>query len=104
MCPLSRPGFRPGRCRVEQVPLEAALKSTNDRRPVIALAMGDPAGISPELTAKLLASQEAREAARIVVIADRRVLEEGARVAGVAVDVQTVRPGAAIPSRDVRPI
>ena len=27
-------------------------------RPVIALAMGDPAGISPELTAKLLALDE----------------------------------------------
>ena len=28
---------------------------TNASRPTIALAMGDPAGISPELTAKLVA-------------------------------------------------
>ena len=35
--------------------------------PTIALAMGDPAGISPELTAKLLANDEVRAAARIVV-------------------------------------
>ena len=31
--------------------------------PTIALAMGDPAGVSPELTAKLLANDEVRAAA-----------------------------------------
>ena len=51
-------------------------------RPVIALAMGDPAGISPELTAKLLALDEVVDKARIVVIGDRRVLDDGARIAG----------------------
>jgi 4-hydroxythreonine-4-phosphate dehydrogenase len=58
-----------------------------DARPLIALAMGDPAGISPELTAKALALDDVRMAARIVVVGDRRVLEAGARVAGVAPDV-----------------
>jgi 4-hydroxythreonine-4-phosphate dehydrogenase len=53
-------------------------------KPVVALAMGDPAGISPELTAKLVALDEARRAAHIVVIGDRRVFDEGARIAGVA--------------------
>jgi 4-hydroxythreonine-4-phosphate dehydrogenase len=50
-------------------------------KPVIALAIGDPAGVSPELTAKLVALEEARKAARIVVVGDRRVFDEGARVA-----------------------
>ena len=54
------------------------------KKPVIALAMGDPAGISPELTAKLVALDEAHRAARIVVIGDRRVYDEGAKVAGIA--------------------
>lgn len=78
-------------------------------QPVIALAMGDPAGISPELTAKLVALDEARAAARIVVIGDRRVFDEGARIAGAGVagielqdlgnlDPSTVRRGVA--SRD----
>src|SRR5688500_163565 len=53
-------------------------------KPVVALAMGDPAGISPELTAKLVALDEARRAAHIVVIGDRRVFDDGARIAGVA--------------------
>ena len=52
-------------------------------KPLIALAMGDPAGISPELTAKLVALDEIRARARLVVIGDRRIFDEGARVAGV---------------------
>jgi 4-hydroxythreonine-4-phosphate dehydrogenase len=64
-------------------------------RPTIAFAMGDPAGISAELAAKLLALPEVRSAARIVVFGDRRVLEEGARVAGSALDVRVVEDEAA---------
>jgi 4-hydroxythreonine-4-phosphate dehydrogenase len=55
-------------------------------RPTIALAMGDPAGISAELTAKLVALEEARRTARVVVIGDRRVYAEGAKVAGSAAE------------------
>ncbi len=51
--------------------------------PVVALAMGDPAGISPELTARLAAHAESRRLARIVVIGDRRLYDEGARIAAV---------------------
>jgi 4-hydroxythreonine-4-phosphate dehydrogenase len=59
-------------------------------RPVIAFAMGDPAGVSPELTAKLLALPEIRDAARIVVFGDRRILEGGAAVAKVDPDLDFV--------------
>ncbi|HRD74312.1 MAG TPA: 4-hydroxythreonine-4-phosphate dehydrogenase PdxA [Hyphomicrobiaceae bacterium] len=52
-------------------------------RPLLALAMGDPAGISPELTAKLLADEAVAAAADLVVIGDRRVLAAGESVAGV---------------------
>ena len=61
--------------------------------PTIALAMGDPAGVSPELTAKLLANDEVRAAARFVVFGDRRILDDGARIAGVALDIAVVSPG-----------
>jgi 4-hydroxythreonine-4-phosphate dehydrogenase len=59
-------------------------------KPTIALAMGDPAGISPELTARLLALDEVAAKARLVVIGDRRVLDDGARVAAVELDVKDV--------------
>jgi len=60
------------------------------RRPVIALARGDPAGVSPELTAAAL--DEVRASANLVVIDDRRVFDEGARIAGVKPDLKTVAP------------
>src|SRR5688572_14570653 len=62
--------------------------------------MGDPAGISPELTAKLVALDEARRAARMVVIGDRRVYEAGAKVAGMSaqpdefIDLEHLDPAA----------
>jgi 4-hydroxythreonine-4-phosphate dehydrogenase len=57
---------------------------------VIALAMGDPAGISPELTAKLACLDEIRAAARLIVIGDRRVFDAGARIAGLSPDLPNV--------------
>ena len=44
-----------------------------EKKPMIALAMGDPAGIGAELAAKLLADGEVREAADILLLGDRRV-------------------------------
>ncbi|NTJ61928.1 4-hydroxythreonine-4-phosphate dehydrogenase PdxA [Agrobacterium rhizogenes] len=59
-------------------------------RPLIALAMGDPAGVSPELAARLLVSERVHQAARLVVIGDRRILNDGAVVAGVIPELQPV--------------
>ncbi len=57
-----------------------------------AFALGDPAGISPEIAARILAGP-ARDVATMLVIGDRRTLDLGARHAGVTVDLPTVRPG-----------
>jgi len=72
-------------------------------RPAIALAIGDPAGISPELTAKALALPEIRDAADLLVIGDARVFAAGARTAGLEPDVDVrksadERPGATRPA------
>jgi 4-hydroxythreonine-4-phosphate dehydrogenase len=53
--------------------------------------MGDPAGISPELTVRAVALPEIRDAADLVVIGDARVLAAGATVAGIDPDVD-IRP------------
>ncbi|CAN7669451.1 4-hydroxythreonine-4-phosphate dehydrogenase PdxA [Phyllobacterium sp. LjRoot231] len=65
---------------------ETAAK-TRANRPVLALAMGDPAGISSELTARLLSLPELRSAAHLIVIGDRRILDEGAEAAQIALDL-----------------
>jgi 4-hydroxythreonine-4-phosphate dehydrogenase len=52
-------------------------------KPTIALFTGDPAGIGPELVAKLLADGAAQRAANVLVIGARSVMEDGMRAAGV---------------------
>ena len=74
------------------------------QRPVIALAMGDPAGVSPELTAKLVALDEARAAAALVVIGDKRVFDEGAAIAGVRVELTVIGPADALPAPGDAPV
>ena len=54
--------------------------------PRLAIAMGDPAGISPELLAKLLNQKDLLALAAVTVIGDRRVLALGEKAAGIALD------------------
>ena len=44
-------------------------------KPLIAIPMGDAAGIGPEITVKTIASGEAFEYARMNVVGYKRVLE-----------------------------
>jgi 4-phospho-D-threonate 3-dehydrogenase / 4-phospho-D-erythronate 3-dehydrogenase len=53
--------------------------------PVLGLMLGDMTGIGPEISARVLASGVTKSVARIVVIADARVLELGCRDANVSV-------------------
>ena len=76
--------------------MNSPLPVAENKRPTIALAMGDPAGVSPELTAKLLALDEVRAAADIIVFGDRRILDEGAQIAGVKLDIDIVKDGATV--------
>lgn len=64
-------------------------------RPKIALTLGDPAGVGPELAAKLLADPRNSAAAEIYVLADRAELDAAAAVAGVEIPLAAVpEPGA----------
>ena len=57
--------------------------------PTIALVAGDPAGIGPELVAKVLANRAALPEAHYLLIAQRASLEAGAHAAGVGLDLPT---------------
>lgn len=48
-------------------------------KPLIAIPMGDPAGIGPEIVVKALGNKEVYNVARCVVIGDRKVLEDAIR-------------------------
>ena len=56
-------------------------------KPRIALAIGDPAGIGPELAARMVAHPDIRDVVALTVVGDARVLERGAREAGVSLDL-----------------
>ena len=62
----------------------------NSQKPVVALTLGDPAGIGPELMAKLLARRDVIEHATVVLVGDAWLWEEGQTIAGVSVATRTV--------------
>ncbi len=47
------------------------------RKPRIALVLGDPCGIGPELAAKVLADPAIADLADVIVVADRKVFADG---------------------------
>jgi 4-hydroxythreonine-4-phosphate dehydrogenase len=55
-----------------------------DSRPTIAITMGDPAGVGPEICASSLADASVRRAARSVLYGDERVLMNAAYLVGAA--------------------
>jgi len=61
-----------------------------NRRPRICVHIGDPTGIGPELTARLLADSDRMAAAEVVVVGDGRMLDSGARIAGLRLEVPRV--------------
>ncbi|MCL4745831.1 MAG: 4-hydroxythreonine-4-phosphate dehydrogenase PdxA [Burkholderiaceae bacterium] len=63
--------------------MEEAAATADRDLPLLALAIGDPCGISPELTARLVAHAALEHEARLLVVGDARVLAAGAAVAGV---------------------
>ena len=60
-------------------------------KPLIAVTMGDPAGVGPEIVAQALAARETLEAADCVVIGDKKIMERAANIAGASLAVRAVK-------------
>ena len=56
-----------------------------DSLPVVALTLGDPAGIGPELIARLLARTDLMSQANVVLLGDAWLWADGQRIAGLTV-------------------
>ena len=63
------------------------------RRPRLALLLGDPNGIGPEVSVKLLARPDLLALSDVVVFTDRTMLDAGARVAATKLDLARCAPG-----------
>lgn len=60
------------------------------KRPLIAVPIGDPAGVGPEITAKSIASEEVFEAADCVVIGDKSIMENAIKIVGAELLVNVI--------------
>ena len=70
--------------------------STHATLPCLALTAGEPAGIGPELVAKLAATDIAAD---LVAIADPDLLADAARAAGIDLRLRPYEPGVSIAGR-----
>src|SRR6476659_216652 len=89
--------FPPGRCLPRQCamkrPTEEATRGGTDMteaRPVLAVTMGDPAGIGPEIAVRALLAPEVRECSRSFLIGDARVFEQALSVCGLSASLNRI--------------
>ena len=51
-------------------------------KPLIAIPIGDPAGVGPEITAMALADSKVTEAARCIIVGDKKIMEQAVKITG----------------------
>ena len=61
-----------------------------EKRPVIAVPTGDPAGVGPEIVAKACAREKVSDAADVIAIGDRQVMEKAIRIVGADLRINVV--------------
>lgn len=59
-------------------------------KPLIAVPIGDPAGIGPEITAKALCSPEVYENAVCIVIGDRKIMKNAMKITGSSQEIRLI--------------
>lgn len=57
---------------------------------LIAVPIGDPAGVGPEIVAKSVAAKEVFDVANCVVVGDRTIMENAIRISGVSLSVNVI--------------
>jgi 4-phospho-D-threonate 3-dehydrogenase / 4-phospho-D-erythronate 3-dehydrogenase len=66
-------------------------------KPIVAVTMGDPAGVGPEVVLKALTHKSVERACRILIFGDRGVLERTQRKLGSQVELPLHKPGSLWP-------
>jgi 4-phospho-D-threonate 3-dehydrogenase / 4-phospho-D-erythronate 3-dehydrogenase len=70
--------------------INPTMSTKSNTKPVLAITMGDPGGIGPEIIAKALAHAEVYDHSRPLVIGERRALEAAVRITGHPLEVRSV--------------
>jgi 4-hydroxythreonine-4-phosphate dehydrogenase len=61
-----------------------------ESKPILAITMGDPGGVGPEIIAKALAHPDVYARSRPLVVGERRAMEAAIRITGVPLEVRVV--------------
>lgn len=59
-------------------------------KPLVAIPIGDVAGVGPEITVKALALKEIFDAARCVVVGDKKIIENAIKITGTNLSVNVI--------------
>ena len=59
-------------------------------KPLVAIPIGDVAGVGPEITVKALALKEIFDAARCVVVGDKKIIENAIKITGTTLSVNVI--------------
>ena len=60
------------------------------KKPLIAVPIGDPAGVGPEIVAKSVASKEVFDVANCVIVGDRQIMENAIQIVGADLTVNLI--------------
>lgn len=60
-------------------------------KPIIAIPVGDPAGVGPEIVAMAMADQKVADAARCIVIGDEKILEQAVEITNTGLKINLVK-------------
>jgi len=69
--------------------------TTTETRPLLAITMGDPAGIGPDIAAKTLAEPEAYRQCRPLIVGDACVMEDAVRICKLDLAINAIHDPAA---------
>jgi 4-hydroxythreonine-4-phosphate dehydrogenase len=75
--------------------MTTAATPSGDGRPTLALTVGDPAGIGPEIAARTAADVEVTSRARVLLVGDAPVVRRAVQVCGLAAGVNVISEPAA---------
>ncbi|MBS6519459.1 MAG: 4-hydroxythreonine-4-phosphate dehydrogenase PdxA [Clostridiales bacterium] len=60
------------------------------RKSLIAIPIGDPAGVGPEIVAKSVASKEVFEVANCIIVGDKTIMENAIKITGTNLEIHVI--------------
>ncbi len=71
-------------------------------KPFIAVPIGDPAGIGPEITVKAVVNEQVLKSSNTIVIGDKKIIENAIRITGVPLKIHLInRPSEGIFEKNI---